>query len=313
MNDVLIRGAGALTIILLLAGCGSSTDPSPAVSWNDEDSMYVFNEPDSSFILHAELGEISGLALMEGGLLGAVQDERGVLYTVDPMSGDIIEQHTFGSDGDYEGIDIGGGQLFVIRSDGLLFIFDEWADGAFVGDSLELNLVRDCDAEGIAYQADFERLLISCKEAAGRELKRKKAIFAFDPVTRTLSSDPVYLFDIEEFEATIEDHPINEAVSSILSDRLDLSGFKPSGLAVHPHSGDLFVVSSVTKVVMRVDSTGQVRAMWTLPAERFDQPEGIAFGPGGELYISNEAGDRLYPTLLRFRDRSASSTAISSE
>lgn len=295
----------ALIILLLQVGCGGSSESAPEPAWRGGDSSYIFEEPDDVFTLDKELEEISGLTLMPNGLLGAVQDEKGNLYLLDPASGEIMETRKFGKAGDYEGLELGGGRLFIIRSDGRLHIFERWDAAELVGEAYDVDLVKGCDAEGIAYQTNLERLLISCKEKGGKNLNRQKAIFAYNADTRTLSEEPVYILDVEEFEASVDDHPINEAVRSVLSDRLDLSGFKPSDLAVHPHSGDIFIVSSVTKVVISMDESGEVKGMWPLPPEQFDQPEGMTFGRGGDLFISNEAGDRRYATLMRFRDRSS--------
>lgn len=309
MNRVWLSWIAGILHVLLQVGCGMPNESTPQSEWQGVDSTYAFDEPDEMFNLNVEIEEISGLTFMEDGLLGVVQDEKGILYILDPVSGDVVDRRTFAQDGDYEGIERGGGLLFIIRSDGKLFVFENWEGEELQGDSYDLDLVKGCDAEGIAYQSNMERLLISCKERAGKGLDRKKTIFAFDPATQELAEDPVYVLDVEAFEASVEDHPINEAIRSVMSDRLDLSGFKPSGLAIHPRSGDIFIISSVTKVVIRMQESGQVTAVWPLPSRRFDQPEGIAFGPDGDLFISNEAGDRKYATLLRFRDRSANATA----
>lgn len=311
MTKVPMGWIKTMIIVLLQVGCGGSSESAPEPTWRGGDSSYSFDEPDDVFKLDQELEEISGLTMMPDGLLGAVQDEKGNLYLLDPASGEIMETRTFGKDGDYEGVELGGGHLFIIRSDGRLHIFDRWEEAEMVGDSYDLDLVKGCDAEGIAYQANLQRLLISCKEKGGKNLDRQKAIFAYNRATETLSDDPVYLLDVREFEASVDDHPINEAVRSVLSDRLDLSGFKPSDIAVHPRSGDIYVVSSVTKVIIRMDEAGDVGGIWRLPSKQFDQPEGITFGPNGDLFISNEAGDRKHATLMRFRDRSSDGPAQS--
>ncbi len=301
-----------LAIVLLHAGCGASNDSAPQAAWRGGDSTYVFSEPDDSFTLDKELEEISGLTMMENGLLGATQDENGILYLLDPGSGDIVETREFGKDGDYEGVELGGGRLYILRSDGRIYVFDSWDEDELSGETHDLDLPRGCDAEGIAYQASFDRILISCKERGGKGLDRMKAIFAYDPSAQALSADPVYILDVAAFEASIDEHPINEAVTSIMSDRLDLSGFKPSGLAIHPQTGDVFIISSVTKVIIRMDESGEVTALWELPAKLFDQPEGIAFNADGDLFISSEAGDRKNARLSRFRQRSGQASATPS-
>lgn len=304
MTRFWVGWAELLAIAFLQVGCGAADDPPPGAAWRGEDSTYVFSDPDDTFTLDGELEEISGLTLMDDGLLGAIQDEEGLLYLLDPTSGEVVDRREFGKDGDFEGIELGGGRLFILRSDGKLYIFDEWSDGGFAGDSYDVDLVKGCDAEGVAYDEARERLLIACKERAGKDLDDMKAIFAYDPETHELDEEPAYLLDTDVFQASLDEHPVNEAVQSVLSDHVDLSGLKPSGLAFHPVTGNLFVVSSVTKVILRLDGTGDVEAMWALPEELFAQPEGIAFSPNGDMYVSNESGGGGSPTLMRFRYRS---------
>lgn len=298
--------AKVLAVVLLHAGCGSSSDPSKDPAWRTDDSTYVFEEPDDVFILSKDLEEISGLTMLEEGVLGAIQDEDGDLFRIDVGSGEILDRQTFGKKGDYEGIEVGGERMYILRSDGRLNIIQDWSGQKLQTATEEADLPKGCDAEGIAYQKVQERLLIVCKEKAGKKFDGKKAVYAYDPASKTTTTEPVYVLDIEGFQASIEDHPINEAVTSILSERMDISGFKPSGLAVHPHSGELYIVSSVTKAIIRLNESGEVTALWMLPAELHDQPEGIEFASNGDLFISNEAGDRKRATLLRYRSRGRS-------
>ena len=296
----------ALAVVLWTAGCTSSDQPA-GEAWPTDDSSYVFSEPDAEFTLSRELEEISGLSFVGGGMLGAVQDEDGDLYIIDAASGQIVNVRSFGGPGDYEGIELADSVLYILRSDGRVYSFASWNTPELEGEEVDHNLPNRCDAEGIAYQSSMNRMLISCKESPGREHRGKKAIYAFDRATGGLTTTPVYLLDINDFEFNVEEHPFNEAIRSMLSDRIDMSGFKPSGMAVHPQTGDLFLLSTVTKSLLRLDDAGTVTALWLLPAELFDQPEGIAIDTNGDVYISNEAGDRRYATLLRFSERSARS------
>ena len=302
-----LKNVGASIVIAALAilGCADAEEREPLAAPLQPDSSYVFGEPDDVFELDEALQEISGLTMLEDGRLAAVQDEDGILYVLDPATGAIVEEREFAGPGDYEGIELVDGRLFILQSDGELIALSEPSADALQLETISVDLVSGCDAEGVAYPRGSGRLLISCKENAGKGLEGMKAIFSFDLATLTLQEQPAYLIDTKIVAAHIEDHPINEAVQSVLSDHLDISGFKPSGLALHPRSGDLFVVSSVEKVIVRLDTGGALVALWNLPPDRFSQPEGIAFAPNGDLYISNEAGSAPHPSLLRYRDRSA--------
>ena len=303
MDGLMNVGASMVLAALILLGCGGEEVREPVAALVPPDSSYIFSEPDDVFELDDALQEISGLTMLEDGRLAAIQDEDGILYVLDPATGAIVEEREFGEAGDYEGIELGAGRLFILRSDGELTALSGFSAGGLQLETMSADLVSGCDAEGLAYPPGGGRLLISCKENAGKGLAGKKAIFALDLATQTLGRQPAYVIDTKVVAAHIEDHPINEAVQSVLSEHLDVTGFKPSGLAFHPRTGDLFVVSSVEKVIVRLDSSGVLTALWSLPPDRFSQPEGIAFGPNGDLFISNEAGSAPHPTLLRYRER----------
>ena len=292
-----------LCALLFQVACASSSEQPPGEAWPTDDSTYVFSEPDAEFTLTVDLEEISGLTFMEDGMLGAIQDEDGDLFIIDPSSGEIVEVRNFGEAGDYEGVELANSVLYILRSDGTVFMFENLSAAEIDGREVQYDVPGRCDAEGIAYQRSLDRILIVCKEHPGKGYRGKKAIYAFGPTSGEPSPSPAYLLEIDDFEYNVEEHPFNEAIRSMLSDRIDMSGFKPSGLAVHPRTGELFVLSGVTKALLRLDDTGAVTAIWMLPVELFDQPEGIAINSNGDVYISNEAGDRKYATLLRFRER----------
>lgn len=300
----------ALCALLFPVACGSSTEEASGEAWPTDDSTYVFSEPDAEFTLGIDLEEISGLTFMEDGMLGAIQDEEGDLFIIDPSSGEVVDVRTFGEPGDYEGIELADSLLYILQSDGMVYKFLDWNRTTLDGEAIDIDVPDRCDAEGIAHQPDMNRILIVCKEYAGKEYRGRKAIYAFDQATNQLEQSPAYLLDIDNFEFNVEEHPFNEAVRSMLSDRIDMSGFKPSALAVHPRTGDVYVLSTVTKSVLRLDASGAVTALWMLPVELFDQPEGIAFDSNGEMYISNEAGDRKFATLLRFDERDSTTSSI---
>jgi uncharacterized protein YjiK len=75
--------------------------------------------------------------------------------------------------------------------------------------------------------------------------------------------------------------------------------FKPSGLAVHPETGHIFVIATVGKLLVILDARGSIIDMIPLDPDIFLQPEGIAFSPSGDLYISSEGrGGKGY--ILKF-------------
>jgi len=153
------------------------------------------------------------------------------------------------------------------------------------------------DAEGLAFDAEATRLLIACKESPGRDYWGSRTIYAFDPSTNRL--DPVPAFVIRREALAGEGDGLSEAVRSLVEPVFDFNAFKPSALAVHPLTGEVYVLSSVRKVVLVLDRAGAVVARWPLSESLLPQPEGLAFAPDGTLFVASEA-DGGTAVLLRF-------------
>ena len=64
--------------------------------------------------------------------------------------------------------------------------------------------------------------------------------------------------------------------------------FKPSGIAVHPISGKIYVLASAGKKLLVLDENGNPKEQYNLNEDQFPQPEGICFTPNGDLIISSE-------------------------
>lgn len=251
---------------------------------------YDFTRPDVSYALPDDLMEISGLAMLSDGRLAAVQDEDGVIFVINPESGAVEARYPFGDGGDYEGVEQVGDRLFVLRSNGNLIEIAGWDSGAPQVTNHKTDLKSKNDTEGLAYDAANERLLIACKEDPGEGVDgKKRAVYAFDLAAGRLVAEPVLLIDRNAVEGQVEGK----------------GNFKPSGIAVHPQSGEIYVLSSVLKVIAVLGGDGEVQRVLNLPESAFEQPEGIAFSPAGDLYISSEGVDG--PAMLyRFRAGSGS-------
>ena len=279
----------ALLLGALALGCGENTaTPSSTPQPVEPDSTvlpYNLDQPDAAFALPAELVEISGLTAFDSTHLAAVQDEEGIIYILDRETARITAQGRFSGDGDYEGIEIVDGIVWMLRSDGVLYSTRPAFSRQMESIRHDMGLHANCDAEGLAFDAPANRLLITCKEHPGRGLRRRRAIYAFDLATERRIEAPVYLIDRAGLDAPGQP-------------------FKPSALAIHPSSGHLYVLSSVRNVLVLLDraDSGHILEAHTLPEHLFPQPEGLAFFPDGTLFIANE-GVNGPATLLRFDER----------
>ena len=273
--------------------------PSTPSQINLIQEAYSFEKPDALFELSNDLREISGITIFDDEHLAAIEDERGKIYRVSMSSGEIIEDDRFEDDGDYEDIVRVGNIFYVLRSDGDIFEAPGWPVKKKDTVKHETILESRHDTEGLAYDAANNRLLIACKEYAGKNVKGKRAIYAFDLATKEVDPEPAFLVDLQLVEQSKPDHPLNSAVRRLVAPLSNIDGFKPSAIALHPITGHLFILSSVRKLLVALNPSGDLDAVWELPEKTSVQPEGLTFLPNGDLFISNE-GNGQKANLLRF-------------
>lgn len=261
---------------------------------------YDFWSPDAEFKLDEDLKEISGLTLFDDSHLAAIEDERGHFYLIDFTTGATTEEHRFAGKGDYEGIERAHERLFALRSDGQVREIVDFDTDDPDSDKVKTPLGSGCDAEGLAFDPLHERLLISCKEHPGNGLKGVRAIYALELESLTMSETPVFIIPVDTIDA-VGGAPGN-VISKFITPLVDFGGFKPSALAIHPCTDDLFVLSSVLKVIVVLNQSGDIVEIFPLDRDMLEQPEGLAFLQNGDLFISSE-GHRRKPRLFRFNSR----------
>jgi len=265
---------------------------------------YDFSNPDQSFELPKKLKEISGLSVLDSDYLAAIQDEEGRVYSISIAEGKLEDELRFAKDGDFEGVERVNDDLYTLRSDGDIYRIKNWRDFGKKDDSkkYETFLSEKNDTEGLGYDAKNNRLLVACKEDPGDDLKDSRAVYAFDLDEHELIEEPVLVIDLKEIENITPDHPLNRLVRRLAAPLRDMSGFKPAAIAVHPLTDQIFIVSSVRKLLLAYNPNGALEDLWLLSEDRFPQPEGLAFLPNGDLFIANEGGNGR-ATLMRFNYR----------
>jgi uncharacterized protein YjiK len=249
------------------------------------DIPYRLNTPDETFRLPGVLEEISGLSMgADGNTLLAVDDETGSVFVLDKNTGELLQEIPFWKDGDYEGIELVGEDVFVAKSNGNLYQIQNLGADSQTVVKHELPLDKSADVEGLAYEPENNRLLVACKGETA--IPNARAIYALALETMVFDPEPVYVI-------------YWDSVAAFLQDVTELT-FAPSGLAINPINERLYVLSSVGKRLLAIDrSTGKVVDVVKLKKKTHAQPEGICFDADGTLYISNE-GNGGQATLHRF-------------
>jgi len=264
---------------------------------------YNLSKPDAVLILPAILHEISGITHLESDLFACIQDENGIVFFYDLKKNKIERQLHFNINGDYEGIAIAGSKIYVLRSDGALFEIAGHESGNLNFDVFYTN-IPSRNNEGLCFDPDGNRLLIAPKGKTlkGPADKDKREIYAFDLKTRTLSQDPVFIFDLQAIrnfaKANKLNLPLKEKKKGKQPEpRID---FMTSAIGINPVSKKLFILSSSDYLLFISDMDGNIEHIETLNPAVFNNAEGIAFYSNGDMVITNEGGSGN-PTLLLFK------------
>lgn len=249
----------------------------PIISVTSIQQPVPFNisKPEIKIELSKELKEISGLTWFNTNQLGVVQDESGIFYMLNSTTGEIQDKIKFSLPGDFEGVERVGDCVYTLTSSGTLFYFDIHNPSEVK--RIETPLTWKNDAEGLAYDAQSNNLWILCKESgSAKDSKFKgKSIFTLNVENHRFSNEPLVTIKKKDIEKFIK-----------------IEKFKPSGLAIDPLTNNIYIIASVGKLLLVLDSELKIINVTSLPSKIYSQPEGICFSPKGDLYISNEGKDK---------------------
>lgn len=249
---------------------------------------YDLLNPDEIVKLPNELNEISGLAWYNGNI-AAVDDEGGNLFIIS-TSGEILDKVNFDKGDNYEGVAVTGNFIYAVKGSGDIFEINKPE-----AKKIENPLTHRNDVEGLAYDKPNNRLLIACKKDAGiKEDVKGRAIYSFNLQSKKLSDNPLFI---------IHKKDLNQRMISRESD-YKIREFAPSGIAIHPVTAHIYLISHRGKALVVLDDSFKVQEVVRLRSRTFKQPEGICFSPDGTLYISNEGRGGL-SNYLKFSQISA--------
>ncbi|AFK03122.1 hypothetical protein Emtol_1982 [Emticicia oligotrophica DSM 17448] len=237
---------------------------------------YNIKAPSAKMELPQNLKEISGLSFYQENQLACVNDENGSVFIYDLTQEAVIEKIDIGNNADYEGIEVVDGEIFIMKSNGKI-------KGFRISDATERKI--DCtdkdvkEYEGLSYHPQTQSLLLVSKEK-DKDKNDKKTIYAYSLKTERFG----------KFLSIDED---------LVRGNDGKKTFAPSGIAIHPITGEIFIISSQGKKLLVLSANGDKNCLIELDPETFVQPEGICFTPNGDLYISSE-GENENGYILKF-------------
>jgi uncharacterized protein YjiK len=242
---------------------------------------YDLNHPVKIF-LATELNEISGIIYYpkDTSIFG-INDESGSLFKIFPDRNTLVQRWRFSSNHDYEDLQRVDSTFYVLSSNGdiVAITFSKTAPAQVT--RFEIKDKEKNEFETLYFDSTLNKLILICKSCK-QDKKNTVSTRAFNIASHTYSDGP---------------YKINVSIIEKLM-RLKNLEFKPSAAAINPLTHELFILSSVNKMLVVADANGNVKQSYPLRPSLYKQPEGIAFTPSGSLLISNESAKEGSANIL---------------
>jgi len=304
-----------LRIMALISGIVLFSFCNPAAVNNlpmeDDHEYYDLANPVARYQMPDYLVEISGLSYYGKGKLACIQDENANIYVWNLEKEKIIDKYEFGKDADYEDIAVVGKTAYILRNNGNIYRISDFMKKNRKVETYNTPLREKNNTEGLAFDPLSNSLLIACKGSPSIDKENSyegyKAIYKFDLEMEELIARPSFLIDLERLDSYIDQSAFTR-FSVGIAKKLHIieseTSFEPSGLAIHPLYGDIYVISSVGKLLVILNRKGKVLDVKELDPKEFRQPEGICFSPNGDMYISSEGrGGKGYILEFEFHEK----------
>jgi len=242
---------------------------------------YDLNHP-SAVYLSSELSEISGIIYYpkDTGVF-AISDASGLLYKIFPDKKAVIQKWKFGPNHDYEDLQLIDSTFYILSSSGDIVSVKFSKNAPMQVNDYKMHDKEKNEFETLYFDSALNKLILVCKDCK-EDKKNIVSTRAFDATTGVYSTGP-YTINVNEIDKKAN---IKEMK------------FKPSAAAINPLTHELFILSSVNKLLVIADKHGNARNVYALRPSIYKQAEGLAFTPEGDLLISNESAKEGDANLL---------------
>lgn len=233
---------------------------------------------ENTYHLPAILEEVSGIVWLSNNTFACIQDEDGFIFIYDTKQNAIIENIKFAGTGDYEDLAINNNDVYVLRSDGLIFEILNYKSENRTISTFKTPFSEANNMESLTFDTLNNRLLIAPKDIDLGQ-KHIKCIYEIPIATKLMNTISIAKINLEANEFKEFQHKKTHKT------------LRPSAIAINPITQDIYVLDAKNPKLLRLNSKGELLKMYALNKSEFAQPEGITFDNEGNLYISNEAAN----------------------
>ena len=240
-----------------------------------------------SIKLGTKLDEISGICWINDSLILANNDEAGRIFAIDLHSNTPGEYRNvkFGAKDDYEDIVKVDSAIYLLIATGKIVRVTQYQNEASVKMEEVATLNGQNEFESLYYDKEINSLVMICKNCH-KEKDRVRSAYRFSLDSNKLIDTPYYQIQMDEIRKMTDDQGAE---------------FRPSAASVNPKDNNVYIVSSIGKLMVVINKKGKVMQAFRISAVMFPQPEGITFASNGDMFISNEIGTEPAPSLLKFK------------
>lgn len=273
-----------IVIVIMVLGLTAAITFAFQAKTNKAKASFAF-KVENIWELPDELREVSGIAWLDANTMAAVQDEDGVIFIYDLKQKNILEQIHFAGAGDYEGIAIHNEDAYVMRSDGLVYEVSRFREplsssgtGGKKISTFKTHFSDKNNVETLTVDPKNKCLVVVPKDRDRSDYF--KGLYQIPLDSKIMNAEPIIKINMND--VVFENHKKKKIYQT----------FRPADLAIHPITGEYYVLEATNPKLVVLDSKGSIKKVHDLDKDTFAQPEGITFSPDGTIYISNEAGDK---------------------
>ncbi|MDP5078306.1 MAG: hypothetical protein NWQ19_09435, partial [Nonlabens sp.] len=191
----------------------------------------------------SDLLEISGVAWLSKDEIACVQDEDGFIFIYNLKTKKIVEHIQFGESGDYEAIAVNGKDAYVLRSDGTIFEVSRFRESELKTTYFKSVFGTKNNMESLTMDIDNNRLVTITKDRDPYS-DDYKGLYQIPLATKKTDIKPI--LKINMMDGALEDYQQKKSYRN----------FYPSDVAVHPISGDYYILEGRSPRLIIMDKTG---------------------------------------------------------
>lgn len=268
-------------VVAVLSGCQSKTDNTTYTS----PPGYNLNKP-MIFRLPQTLDEISGIVYnQKDNSVLAINDEHGWLYKVHLKDDIDLQRWYYYKGADFEDLVLVDSSFYVLVSNGNIIRFKFIRPDSVVTKEFLFPVEGRNEFEILYHDKSKKQLVLLCKDCEADD-KNSLSAYSFSLDSAAYNAAPAFVMDVRKIEELMDEKKLR---------------FKPSAATIHPLTGELYIISSINKVLVVADLAGVPKAVYKINPKLYKQPEGIAFTPRGDLIVSNEFADIGAANILFFK------------